>query len=352
MDPVKNLQEGTLYEVTVGEKTSSVNDIAVESAPVTWTFTTTGGYPVLTATAPAEGATGVPVGQAVTATFDRNMDASTLTSSSFTLAKSGGSQVPATVVYNSETKTAILDPVANLEAGVRYIATLSSAVKSQTGQKLSGAPKTWSFTIAETDGGSGDGDGDGSGDGFPDVVPGVTPYAEAIAALADRSIVGGFPDGTFRSGEPVTRQQFAKMIVLTLELTVTGSEVCPYGDVEEQTGADPFYPSKYVAVCAEQGITLGKTPTTFKPYDEITHQQLISMIVRAGEVSGVPDSYTPTFTAAQFSIPEHFQNARRASYAGLLGGLIGVGPSYDFLVGSTRGECAQLLYNLIVMLES
>jgi hypothetical protein len=37
---------------------------------------------------------------------------------------------------------------------------------------------------------------------------------------------------------------------------------------------------------------------------------------------------------------------RKAAYAGLLDGLQGVGATYNFLAPSTRGECAQLLYNL------
>ena len=64
---------------------------------------------------------------------------------------------------------------------------------------------------------------------------------------------------------------------------MTGAEVCPFTDVVAQTGTDPFYPSKYVAVCAAHGITTGKTPTTFAPYDNITRQQLITMVVRAAD---------------------------------------------------------------------
>jgi hypothetical protein len=139
------------------------------------------------------------------------------------------------------------------------------------------------------------------------------------------------------------------MIVKTLAYTVTGSEVCPFTDVTAQTGTDPFYPSKYVAVCATHGITQGKTATTFAPGDDITHQQLITMVARAADLSDPPGSYMPSFTAAQFSLNVHYLNARKAANAGLLAGLQGIGPSYNFLAPSTRGECAQILYNLSKM---
>jgi hypothetical protein len=50
-----------------------------------------------------------------------------------------------------------------------------------------------------------------------------------------------------------------------------------------------------------------------------------------------------------FSLIEHFENARKAAYAGLLDRLLNVGPAYDFQAPATRGECAQILYNLSKM---
>ena len=183
-----------------------------------------------------------------------------------------------------------------------------------------------------------------SGMSFSDISS--SPYKVAIEALAAAGSVTGFSDGTFRPDALVTRQQFAKMVVKAMGLTVTGSEVCPFTDVVAQTGSDPFYPSKYVAVCASHGITTGKTATTFDPTDDITRQQLITMVVRADMLAVPPPSYTPSFTPAQFSLAEHYQNARKAAYAGLLDGLQGVGPVFDFTASGTRGECAQILYNL------
>ncbi len=180
---------------------------------------------------------------------------------------------------------------------------------------------------------------------FSDVAG--SPYESAIYELAGRGIITGFDDGTFRAGDPVTRQQFAKMIVKAMGLTVTGSEVCPFADVIPQTAPDPLYPTKYVAVCALRGITQGKTATSFDPYNSITHEQLITMVSRAAALSDPPATYAASFVSTQFSLEEHHRNARKAAHAGILDGLQGLGSSYDFRAPSTRGECAQLLFNLV-----
>ena len=189
---------------------------------------------------------------------------------------------------------------------------------------------------------------------FSDVVSGVTPYAGAIAELATRGIINGFGDGTFRPFFPVIRQQFAKVIVLTLGHEVPPGIVCPFTDVDLiPNPVDPLYPAKYVAVCALQGITTGKTATTFDPYTNISRFQVITMVVRgidgvsSGLLAAPPVSFTSTWDPG--ISPDHGQNARRAEYNGLLAGL----PlsSLDPFAPMPRGEVAQILSNLISLLE-
>ncbi len=172
-------------------------------------------------------------------------------------------------------------------------------------------------------------------------VPDTNPYAPAISDLKGRGIITGFADGTFRPNGQMTRQQFAKVIVKTLGLTVTGDETCPFNDVGQGLSRDdPFYPDKYVAVCAANGITTGKTASAFDPGGNVTRAQLITMVARAADLAAPPSSYSPAF--GNFS-PTHYPWARKAAYAGLLDGLQGMGPSFNFLVSATRGEVAEVL---------
>lgn len=176
-------------------------------------------------------------------------------------------------------------------------------------------------------------------------VPFSHPYYSQIGALAALGIVGGYGDGTFGPDQPLLRQQFAKMVVGTLGLPVSVNDICYFTDVGSNLDAgDPLYPNHYVAVCADHGITLGKTPTTFDPYGKLSRAQLITMIARAADLPEPPADYVPVFR--EFS-EVHYPWARKAAYAGLLEGLQSIGSGYDFWASASRGEVSVLLYDLL-----
>ena len=180
---------------------------------------------------------------------------------------------------------------------------------------------------------------------FPD-VPFSHPFYTAIEQLASRNILKGLSNGEFGPQAPLTRQQFAKMIALALGLEPGPNEICPFIDVQAGLDAtDPLYPQAYVALCARLGISKGIAPVTFDPYGNLTRRHLITMVARAAGLPEPPDSYVAPLSPAQLYYQEHHANARRAAYAGLLTG-IEIGPGYDFLAPATRGEAAQLLWNL------
>ena len=180
-------------------------------------------------------------------------------------------------------------------------------------------------------------------------VPGSHEYATEISALATRGIVTGMVDGSFKPDDPVTRQQFAKMIDLTLGLPVTEADVSPFIDID--TPPDDLYPDNYIAVAARSGLTAGTTNERFSPEASITRAQVVSMAVRAakaihGELLATPPAgYSPAWV--DFGT-DHEQNARIAQYNGLLTGL-NVG-DLDPWGNMTRGEAAQVLCNLSYLL--
>jgi len=176
-------------------------------------------------------------------------------------------------------------------------------------------------------------------------VPETYPYYPQIDAVVTAGIATGYGNGLFGPDDLVKRQQFAKMIVRTLDLPVFGTDVCPFTDVA--SGMDPndfLYPNNYIAVCAAYGITLGKTATTFAPYDNLSRAQLITMVARAANLPEPPSDYAPVF--ANFS-DTHYPWARKAAYAGLLEGLQGMGSDYAFFNTASRGEVCVMLYNLL-----
>jgi hypothetical protein len=180
---------------------------------------------------------------------------------------------------------------------------------------------------------------------FPDVDVGYLYYA-AVQDLALNGIINGAPGGLFLPGDPVTRQQFAKMIVLGGDYPVSEYNVCTFKDVAKG-GAATLYPDNYVAVCAANGITIGKTATRFDPYTSITRAQVLTMVVRAGQdfkpsaIEEPPSGWKGVLSTKD---PTHGANIARAEYNGLLSGI----DLSKFSVNgkATRGEIAQVIWNL------
>ena len=188
---------------------------------------------------------------------------------------------------------------------------------------------------------------------FPDVAA-SHPYYSAITDLASRGIISGYADGTFGPSKLVLRKQFAKMIVGAMGLTATESDWQDSSRPFTDCGRDnpnSLYPHDYIAVAKAHNLTAGKTPTTFAPNANITRAQLVTMVVRAAQNSGItltpvgPD-YVGTFR--DYADPTHGANVQLAEYNKLLQGFLVAGdPSAWMAANATRGEVARVLWNLM-----
>ncbi|WP_324278581.1 Ig-like domain-containing protein [Blastococcus brunescens] len=139
--------------------------------------------PTVTATSPAEGATGIAVGNDVTATFTE--DVSGVSGSTFTLAPTaGGAAVGAAVAYDSATRVATLDPDADLGADTQYTATLTSGITDAAGNAL--AATSWNFTTVAASG--------GGGDTTPPAVSTTSPAAAATGVAVGVDVTATFTE--------------------------------------------------------------------------------------------------------------------------------------------------------------
>jgi hypothetical protein len=90
-------------------------------------------------------------------------------------------------------------------------------------------------------------------------------YVESMAA---KNVVGGYDDGTFRPEGKVTRAEFAKMIVNSLELKLEKYDGS-FTDVKEND-----WHADYVATIVKLGVAGGYDDGTFKPNKEITRAEM------------------------------------------------------------------------------
>lgn len=118
---------------------------------------------------------------------------------------------------------------------------------------------------------------------FSDINKNV--YKPEILEAVQLKIVQGFPDGTFRPNQPVTREQAVSMIVdainlLTpVDLTATPTNpVRPFTDVPSNRWSAPKI------AWAQWNLLPAGTPTgAFRPTDYITRSDLVAFLRRAAE---------------------------------------------------------------------
>ncbi len=106
--------------------------------------------PVVKATMPAAGATGVNTAITVTATFGEALDPATVKANTFLLRDPAGTTLPATVRWDAATRTATLRPTGALRPSTRYTARLRGGATEPRIEDAAGNPlaatMSWSFT--------------------------------------------------------------------------------------------------------------------------------------------------------------------------------------------------------------
>lgn len=175
-------------------------------------------------------------------------------------------------------------------------------------------------------------------------------FAEAVETLADANIIAGRADGTFGPYDPVTRAEFAVLIVRCLNLPAASEH--PFLDFPRGVWFEPAVAALYQAKLAS-----GRSSREFAPYSSITRQQAVTLAVRSlayrlqqQPIDGVDLGLSDTDIAAWlvgYSDRGLIAGPHRAAAANayrlqLLAGQSDGG--FRPLAPMTRGEAAALLY--------
>jgi len=141
--PASVLANATVYTGTITNAAKNLGGVPLVENYV-WTFTTITPPPVVIATVPANAATGVPVNQVLSATFNEAMMCSTLASpaTNFVVTGPGTTAVAGTVSCAGAIAT--FTPAASLAVNTVYTATIGVAAQSLAGTPL-GANYVWTF---------------------------------------------------------------------------------------------------------------------------------------------------------------------------------------------------------------
>ena len=177
---------------------------------------------------------------------------------------------------------------------------------------------------------------------FPDVSSNywAQPY---IRAMAERDIVGGFPDGTFRPDEPVTRAQFAAMLEQTFSKAAS-RDPAQFQDVPQDHWARQAIRQAYAT-----GFLSGYPNNRFRPGQSIPRVQALASLAgglgydTSGSVSSTLDYYTDAV-----AIPDW---ARNSIAAATQNQLVVNHPDVRQLQpnqAATRAEVAAFIYQALV----
>lgn len=117
-----------------------------------------------------------------------------------------------------------------------------------------------------------------------------TIVGKAVSELVPYGIISGYPDGTFKQDNTITRAEFAKIIVTFLNLQNIGTEGLPTGfaDVDENS----HWGQPYIRTAIDRGIILGYPDGTFKPDNPVKYCEAVKMMVCALNYGDVAASRT------------------------------------------------------------
>ncbi len=175
---------------------------------------------------------------------------------------------------------------------------------------------------------------------FPD-VPAGSPACAAIERLAARRVLSGYPDGSFQPDRGVTRAEFAKMLVATLNKAADPGGSLPFSDTAGHWSAAQGYLQTAVALQAIGGFPDG----TFRPNDPVTRAQVVRIVAAA---AGLSAQGTSTYTDVRSG--DWFAGwVAAAERSGLIGPGSQIWAEERFAGDqpATRAEAAMVLANLL-----
>lgn len=100
-----------------------------------------------------------------------------------------------------------------------------------------------------------------------------------IRELVAKNIIDGYPDGTFKPENIITRAEFVSILVKAFELEPQSGK--PFADTSGHWGKD------IIATAASHGIVEGYDENNFGPDDAITREQMAVIIVKAARLTPV-----------------------------------------------------------------
>lgn len=112
--------------------------------------------------------------------------------------------------------------------------------------------------------------------GFPDLMRADRACA-AVDRLVDLEVVDGYPDGSFKPDDNLTRAEFAKLLVAALGVLPEPETSVPFPDARGHWSVK----MGYLQAAVKMGVLNGFPDGSFRPDAPVTRAQAVKIIVAA-----------------------------------------------------------------------
>jgi len=168
-------------------------------------------------------------------------------------------------------------------------------------------------------------------------------YEQMIEFLNEEEIVAGYPDGTFKPEQVVSRAEALKFILESVGAQVKGVTSISFSDVK----SDDWF-AAYVMTAALDNIVKGYSNGTFKPGSTVNKTEFLKMLLLAMKVD-----INPLVAAAPYNdvLPSEWYApyvnfAKEKNLIAVIGAQFG--PSEDM----ERKDVAEIIYRVMILKET
>jgi hypothetical protein len=165
--------------------------------------------------------------------------------------------------------------------------------------------------------------------------------AAFVEVLFSKDIISGFPDGSFQPATPITRAQYAALMMKTFQLPES-NQLNKFKDVKSD-----FWAAKAIASAAARGFLKGFPDGTFRPENNLTKIQALVSIVNGLNLSGGNPNVLMVYRD-RVQIPSYATSAVTVATQKLLVVNYPQPDQLEPLRDITRAEVAVLIYQALV----
>ncbi len=125
---------------------------------------------------------------------------------------------------------------------------------------------------------------------FADIAE-IDPHYQAIKFLKNEGVIEGYPDGTFKPNNSVSRVEVTKFILEGLGTDLLDAKTLSFKDID----SNQWYAS-YIYTAMKKGIIEGYPDGTFKPTNSVNKVEFLKMLIEAMNIDVNPNVKKFTFT--------------------------------------------------------